>query len=202
MSTQNIIDNIFETPCVEPISILDKWLKEARRKNVQEPGALALATVDSKGFCSNRIVQLLSTDPVLVFTSHSGSQKGRDIAENNWASGVLYWRETKQQIIISGNVSRLMDEDSDVLWSKRPKSTYPMSIVSHQSEVLENENDLRLKAQKLAESDTFLSRPKNWCGYSLEPKIVEFWQAAEDRLHFRLRYDYSPSGWRYCRLQP
>ncbi|WP_426773436.1 pyridoxamine 5'-phosphate oxidase family protein, partial [Pseudomonas aeruginosa] len=46
----------------------------------------------------------------VVFATHADSQKGRELAQNPWASGVLYWRESSQQIILNGRAERLPDE--------------------------------------------------------------------------------------------
>ncbi|MFC5740520.1 pyridoxal 5'-phosphate synthase [Dyella tabacisoli] len=196
-------NSIFDIPPEQPISILREWFDRAVKGQVQEPGVLALATTGTDGRASNRMVHVLDIrEHDLIFTSHVKSQKGREIASNGWASGVMYWRETKQQVIVSGVVAPLSNAESDALWAKRPTSTYPMSVASHQSEPLESEPALRAQAEQLARSPTPLVRPEGWVGYGLRPSIVEFWLAAPDRLHSRLRYDATQSGWTNRRLQP
>src|SRR5262245_58806822 len=92
----------FTAPPPDPIGLVRHWLDEARAQMVREPGALALATADTEGRASNRIVQVLDVrDSGLVFSSHSGSLKGRQLAQTNWSSGVMYWRETNRQIIVT-----------------------------------------------------------------------------------------------------
>lgn len=195
--------SIFNDAPADPIALLQVWVDQARKLQVREPGAIALATTGPDAHASNRIVQVLDiTRDSLVFATHAHSQKGREIAALGWASGVFYWRETQQQVTLSGPIAPIRDEESDVLWARRSPETYPMSSVSRQSETLENEDALRLEAQRLASLGTPLPRPANWIGYALRPSIVEFWQAARDRLHGRLRYDATPSGWSTRRLQP
>ena len=193
----------FDQPPADPIALLRQWFEAAGERDVSNPGALALGTVDEQGRTSVRIVATIDiTADGLLFTSHVGSQKGRDMAENPWASGALYWRETSQQITVAGPVEQLSDAESDALWATRPASTYPMSVASEQSSPLADEEALRAEAERLAESDEPLARPAGWAGYHLVPTTVEFWQGSPDRLHRRLRYDQTGSGWTAQRLQP
>lgn len=192
----------FDTPPVDPFKILLQWFQTAWR-DVREPAALALATTDSAGKVSNRIVQVIElTDAGLVFASHTGSQKGRDIGATGRASGVLFWRETGQQVILTGPVEQEPDARSDALWASRPPATHPMSVLSRQSEPLEDEEALREQARLLLAGATPLPRPPTWVGYQLVPSTVEFWQGSPDRLHRRLRYNRVGEGWTSTRLQP
>ncbi|MCV4165816.1 pyridoxamine 5'-phosphate oxidase family protein, partial [Pseudomonas aeruginosa] len=53
-----------------------------------EPRALALATVDGQGRPSTRIVVIAELgERGVVFATHADSQKGRELAQNPWASG-------------------------------------------------------------------------------------------------------------------
>jgi dihydrophenazinedicarboxylate synthase len=193
----------FDSPPANPIKLFREWFEKAKTQGAREPDALALGTADRTGRASTRFVQMVSiTDVGLVFITNDGSQKGRDIAATKWASGALYWRETKQQIILAGPVERLSSNESDALWDARPADTRLMSVASQQSSPLENEQALRAEVQRLAEVGEPLLRPADWSGYHLVADMVEFWQESSDRLHRRLRYDRAGSGWTTRRLQP
>lgn len=193
----------YDKPPAEPLQLVRSWLSQAREIGVREPTALALATADSRGRASNRMVAIIDvTDLGLVFSSHSCSQKGREIAATGWASGLLYWRETGQQIIISGPVELLPDAESDALWSARPIPLHAMSTVTEQSEPLEDVEALRARARSLELTGEPQPRPEFFVGYRLRPDVVEFWSASSDRLHRRLRYDRDSPEWRTSRLQP
>ncbi|MEC4019647.1 phenazine biosynthesis FMN-dependent oxidase PhzG [Streptomyces sp. H27-D2] len=196
----------YEHPAADPIALFRDWFANARDQGVREPAALALATADARGRASNRIVVVNSVTPEgLVFTSHADSRKGRELAATAWASGLLYWRETSQQVILSGPVERLSEERSEALWAARPLAAHPMSVASRQSSPLDGLAEveaLREEARRLTDAGGPLPRPAGFVGYQLIPSAVEFWYARPDRLHQRLRYDRTGDGWTASRLQP
>ncbi|WP_275405896.1 MULTISPECIES: phenazine biosynthesis FMN-dependent oxidase PhzG [unclassified Streptomyces] len=196
----------YAAPPAEPVALLRAWLAGAARYEVREPRALALATAGTDGHPSSRIVVVNKvTETGLVFITHEGSRKGRELAVNPWASGVLYWRETSQQIIVAGPVAKLSTAEADALWQARPGFTHAMTSASRQSEPvagLEAVEALRKRALELGESGGPLPRPEGFAGYELRFDTVEFWADGSDRLHERLRYDRQGEGWRVGRLQP
>lgn len=191
-------------PPSEPMHLVRAWLDSANEAAVRDPGHLALATADSRGRASNRIVSVIAVrDTGLVFATHANSPKGRDLAETQWSSGVLYWREVARQVIVSGPTEPLPDDESEALWAAWPIALHPMSVASCQSAVLTDENTLRMRARELARAGSALPRPTGWLGYLLQPASVEFWESGDpDRLYRRLRYQRSGDGWSVDRLQP
>lgn len=193
----------FSNPPAEPMGLVRAWFDSAVVHSVREPGAMALGTAGTSGRASNRIVQVLAVrDTGLVFASHAGSRKGRDLAETGWASGVLYWREVARQVIVTGPTKPLPDAESDALWAARPIGTHPMSVLSDQSAPLLDEDGLRARARELGRTGAPLPRAAAWLGYLLEPASVELWHSDPDRLHQRLLYERDGLGWRTDRLQP
>lgn len=205
-SLTGVLDESFPEyadPPDEPTALLRHWISAAVEEGVREPLALALATAGSDGHASNRMVTIVEvTDHGLVFTSHSTSQKGQEIAQTGWASGLLYWREVARQLIVSGPVALLSPAEADRLWFARPAPLHAMTTASWQSEPLDDVSALRAEADRLSRRGDPLPRPDRFAGYRLEPAVVEFWSAASGRLHRRLRYDKSPAGWQRMRLQP
>jgi hypothetical protein len=112
----------FDAPPADPIGLLREWLIAADRHGVREAGAFVLATSDERGRPSGRVVLVKSVDERgLVFSTHVGSRKGREIAGTGWVSCVFHWRETLQQIIVSGRAERLSGTESDELFEERPR---------------------------------------------------------------------------------
>jgi pyridoxamine-phosphate oxidase len=195
----------FDCPPADPFVLFHEWLARAVERGVPEPTTLvaALATADATGRASNRIVRALEMDDRgLVFTSHLASQKGREIAETGWASAVLWWPQTKQQIIICGATEQLSDAVADGLWASRPPAIQAMSASCVQSAPLADEESIRTAARLRAEASEPLPRPAGWLAYRLVPASIEFWQSSTDGLHRRLRYDWTADGWAAIRLQP
>ncbi|MEV7281596.1 phenazine biosynthesis FMN-dependent oxidase PhzG [Streptomyces sp. NPDC093111] len=196
----------YEEPPADPIGLLRRWLEGAEAVGVREPRALALATADAAGRPSTRIVAVgRITTTGLVFTTHHGSGKERELRANPWASGLLYWRETSRQVSVGGRVRRLPDATADALWAARPVFTHAMTVASRQSAPLAGPAEvaaLRARAARLAEAGP-QPRPAAYIALELVPERLEFWADGTDRLHERLRYERVPgSGWRSCRLQP
>jgi pyridoxamine 5'-phosphate oxidase len=193
----------FVTPPADPIAVLAEWLERATRIGVREPRALALATVDAAGRASSRTVainEIRSAGP--VFSTHAASRKGREMAATGWVSGVLYWRETSQQVILAGRPELLPDADADRLWFSRPAYTHAMSVASRQSEELADVDALRTQARKLADLGRALPRPDGYGAYLIRVEIIEFWANGLDRLHERLCYERGADSWKVRRLQP
>ena len=191
----------FEAPPANPMEVLRNWLERARRYGVRE-AALALATVDGQGRPSTRIVVIAELgERGVVFATHADSQKGRELAQNPWASGCCTGASS-QQIILNGRAERLPDERADAQWLSRPYQTHPMSIASRQSETLADIHALRAEARRLAETDGPLPRPPGYCLFELCLESVEFWGNGTERLHERLRYDRDEGGWKHRYLQP
>ena len=191
------------TESVEPIALARQWFSIAVEDGVSEPGVLALATVDAAGRPSTRIVQTIRfTERGLVFASYTTSPKGRDIAATGWASGVLYWRESRRQVILTGQVEQLPDAGSDELWYARAPVLHAMSVATAQSEPLTDEAALLARARELGAAGEPLPRPAAWVGYQLVPSTVEFWEDRPERLYWRMRYDRDGQAWTHTRLQP
>ncbi|MFC7303460.1 phenazine biosynthesis FMN-dependent oxidase PhzG [Streptomyces monticola] len=214
----------YDDPPPEPLALAGRWLDEATARGVREPRSLALATADERGRASSRIVTVGELGPRgLLFTTHSTSRKARDLAAHPWASGVLYWRETAQQLVIAGPVRQLETAECEALWAARAVPLHAMTTASRQSEPVHDVAALRERARGLAAPGLPLPRPERFTGYVIEPAEVEFWLARPDRLHCRLHYvresragrescegreawevreGHADHGWRVSRLQP
>ncbi len=192
----------FDDPPADPLPLLERWLRLADERGVREPRALALATADTGGRPSSRILLLKQVTPALVFAGGYESRKGRDLAANPRAAGTLYWRETLQQITVEGPVRMLGEEESDAIFGERPVGAQATTVASHQGEQLEDPGALREAADSAATGDEPLDRPARWGGWRLDPDLVEFWHGSPTRLHRRLLYIKGESGWQHQRLQP
>ena len=111
----------FAEPPADPIGLLRGWVDAARKREVSEPMAMALSTASAGGTPSSRIVLVKRIDETgLRFGTADRSRKGRDFAANPKVAGTFYWRETLQQINVSGEIELLGEEDSDCLLYTSP----------------------------------------------------------------------------------
>jgi pyridoxamine 5'-phosphate oxidase len=127
-----------------------------------------------------------------VFYTHKNSRKGRELASNPRAAGVLYWEPLGRQLRLEGCIVQSPDSESDTYFQTRPIGSQINAWVSEQSEPIAAFADLeqRIAAQtrdlKIAMK---LPRPPHWGGYRLWFDAVEFWIEGRDRFHERVRYE-------------
>ncbi|HEX2962955.1 MAG TPA: pyridoxamine 5'-phosphate oxidase [Ignavibacteriales bacterium] len=189
----------------DPVSQFKTWLNEAIEACVNEPTAMALATSTKDGHPSVRIVLLkkVAQNGFVFFTNYN-SRKGRQILENPHAALAFYWSELERQVRVEGKVAKLSEKDSDEYFYSRPLGSRIGAWASPQSEVIPSRaflDEMVLKYQKQFQSGT-IERPSNWGGFCLEPRVIEFWQGRESRLHDRIQFTKEDSKWKIDRLAP
>lgn len=188
-----------------PFEQFELWLAEAVDKKLNDPNAMVLSTATSDGRPSSRVVLLKEFDENgFVFYTNYDSRKAAELAANPRAALLFYWAETHKQVRIEGTIGKVSAEMSDAYFASRPRASRIGAVASPQSRVIENREVLE---QRYAELDREyhereIERPANWGGYMLDPEVFEFWQGRESRLHDRLRYLKTSSGWAVERLAP
>jgi len=187
-----------------PLALFARWYEEARGTE-PDPTAMALATATSDGRPSVRTVLLKAFDARgFVFYTNFDSRKARELAENNRASILFFWRSYERQIRIDGTVEKVSDAEADEYFRSRPLESRLSVYASRQSAPIENRqvlDDLFTQAQERFRGGT-VPRPEWWGGYRLLPDEFEFWQGRQHRMHDRLRYVRERNGWRRERLAP
>ena len=83
----------------DPFALFDEWFAEARAAEVNDPEAMALATADSVGNPTVRMVLLKGHSPDgFVFYSNEESEKGRELSENPSAALLFHWKSLRRQV--------------------------------------------------------------------------------------------------------
>jgi len=193
----------FENPPADPMPLLSAWVDTAENCGVLEPYNVALATTDNDGDVTNRFVLAKSFTPEgMTFATNTSSAKGHQLRTHPRAAATIYWRETRQQLRLTGTVDLLAAVDSDEIWADRPVQSQAASTASAQSAPLPDDDEYRANAARLAAPGSPLPRPEDWNGYLLRPDSIEFWHGGADRMHRRLRYFRDDAGWHNERLYP
>ena len=189
----------------DPYALFDAWFRQATDAGVLQPDAVTLATATRSGTPSARMVLFKGLDDgAFVFYSNYGSRKGRELAQNNRAALVFFWSIVRHQVRVSGTVRRLSREASAEYFHSRPRGAQLSALASRQSRVVASRRVLEKAVLALAtRHPDEVPLPRDWGGYALTPRWIEFWENREDRLHDRLRYVRRSGGrWRVERLSP
>ncbi|MBV8639485.1 MAG: pyridoxamine 5'-phosphate oxidase [Candidatus Eremiobacteraeota bacterium] len=189
-----------------PIEQLREWLELAyATPSIQEANAMCVATAQSDGTVSARMVLLRGLDERgLVFFTSYGSRKGRQIAENPRAAVTFYWPPIHRQVRVEGAVSQLPEDESDAYFATRPRGHQLSAWASEQGEPVEGREVLDERLVHFSErfDGEEVPRPHSWGGYLIAPDRFEFWQGRENRMHDRLEYIREGREWKVARLQP
>lgn len=180
-----------------PFKQFDIWFKNVMQMvdlKYEEVNAFALSTVGENGRPSSRMLLLKGySQEGFMFFTHSTSRKGRELANNQFASMLFYWPRVDRQVRIEGRVVVLDEQLAEEYWKKRPISNRIGSKLSEQSAVIPDREYLieKQKAlEKIYENDgeEAITRPKHWLGFALQPDSFEFWQGQSNRVHDRIVY--------------
>jgi len=190
----------------DPIALFELWFAEAIEEKLPDANACTLATADSEGRPSARIILLKEFDHHgFVFYTNYNSRKGRELEENPQAALCFYWPQMEKQVRIEGYVQRVSGEESEAYFRTRPRESQLGARASAQSKVVADRAELDAEYAELEQSysgETSIPLPATWGGYRLQPDVMEFWQGRANRLHDRLRFARIKDGWKRDRLAP
>lgn len=190
----------------DPFVLVQEWLAEARKTELNDPDAVAMASVDETGMPNVRIVLLrgLESD-AFVFFSNYESAKGVELLQSGKAAFVIHWKSLRRQIRVRGVVEKEDGAVADSYYDGRPLGSKIGAWASKQSRPLENRQVLidAVKAQENNHADA-PKRPPYWGGFRIFPTEIEFWADGEFRLHdrFQWRRKTPNDPWIVQRLNP
>ena len=200
------LDNCFKD-LQNPIELFNEWFNEAKKTEINDPNALALATSDKDGTPSVRMVLLKDFNQSgFVFYTNLNSKKSIDIKSNPNAAMCFHWKSILRQVIITGRITKVSDEDADLYYRSREYESRIGAWASKQSSILKNREELYQEIEnykkKYSNKDN-VPRPDYWSGWNLNPYEIEFWLNRENRIHQRLKYIKNQDGnWNKSLLNP
>ena len=190
----------------DPFAIARGWLAEAEASEINDPNAIALATVDSDGLPNVRMVLLKEIEAnAFVFYTNYGSKKGRELEASGKAAFVMHWKSLRRQIRVRGLVSREEGPLADAYYASRSLKSRLGAWASQQSEPLSSRTALMAEVAKAtAKHGANPKRPPFWGGFRLLPLEMEFWADGAFRLHDRFRWTRANDEipWEIKRLNP
>jgi pyridoxamine 5'-phosphate oxidase len=190
-----------------PLELFQKWFYEIDNSDsIDEANAMTISTIGKDGYPKNRVVLMKRyTYEGFIFYTNYLSEKGRAIEENPNVCISFFWNQTERQIIIKGTAEKIPENLSDGYFETRPKGSQLSTLVSHQSNIIENRSYLDNKLKELEQEyeGKEVPRPNYWGGYLVRPIEIEFWQGRANRLHDRIRYQLQKDyNWKIDRLSP
>ncbi|MBV1701571.1 MAG: pyridoxamine 5'-phosphate oxidase [Hyphomicrobiales bacterium] len=190
----------------EPFSLFADWLAEAKQHEINDPNAMALATVDASGLPDARMVLLKGHDPHgFVFYTNSQSAKGTELASNMQAALLFHWKSLRRQIRIRGSVEIVTAREADEYYASRPLLSRIGAWASEQSRPLADRATLEAAVAEYGEKyHDAPPRPPHWLGYRIRPLQIEFWHDGPARLHDRVLFSRAALNdpWQSARLYP
>ena len=190
----------------DPFAITRSWLNEAAAQELNDPDAVALATVDADGMPNVRMVLLREIEAnAFLFYTNYGSSKAREVDANGKAALVFHWKSLRRQIRVRGLVEKEDGEKADAYFASRSLKSRLGAWASAQSQPLDSRASLMTEVAKVtARFAGHPPRPPFWGGFRITPLEIEFWADGAFRLHdrFRWRRPDADSSWQIQRLSP
>ena len=193
-------------PDAEPFELFAEWFTQARKSELNDPEAVAVATATPDGAPSVRMVLMKDFSPEgFVFYTNGHSRKGGELAANPQAAMLFHWKSLRRQVRIEGLVSEVDPAEADAYFASRPRGSQLGAWASRQSETLDARDTFEARLAKFeAEfADREVPRPPRWSGFRVIPRAVEFWYGAQYRLHERWLHERGADGaWSKRMLYP
>ena len=182
------------------------WFADASVAGLPEPNAMIVATADRSGRPSARTVLLKGYDEHgFVFFTNYTSRKAVEALENPVASLVFPWFPIQRQVIVSGTVEKVSRAETEAYFATRPRGSQLGAWASPQSQVVPDRAALDARLAEVTArfgEDGPVAAPPHWGGLRVLPDTVEFWQGRTNRMHDRLCFRRTESGWVVQRLAP
>ena len=200
-----LMDELDQTQLKQnPFEQFEVWMREMLTIELADPTAMTLATVNTQGEPSQRIVLLKSFDQSgFTFFTNQQSEKSKDIVNNASVSLHFPWNQVERQVLIKGKAEAVTESESDNYFASRPRESQLAAWASNQSSPIQSRTDLMDEYE--AVSRRFpgeVPRPPHWGGYRVKPSFFEFWQGGANRLHNRFIYTLESEEWMIQRLSP
>ena len=193
------------TAGTDPFTLFQSWYDDAVKTEVNDPDAMAIASVDKDGMPSVRMVLLRRWSPAgfLFFTNYESRKSGELLAARK-AAFCIHWKTQRRQVRVVGAISKATAEQSDEYFNGRGRGSQIGAWASAQSRPLASRAALEAEVVRVeGQFPNAVARPPHWGGFCLKPHEIEFWHDGEHRLHDRFHFLKQEDGsWDIQRLNP
>ena len=189
----------------DPFALFAAWFAEAKAAEPNDAEAMALATADSAGCPSVRMVLLKGHGAKgFEFYTNLDSRKGAELAANATAALLFHWKSLRRQVRIDGPVELLPAAEADAYFATRTRDSQLGAWASDQSRPLDSREtfEQRYEDARARFEGQDVPRPPRWGGYRLVPERIEFWSDRPHRLHERRLFTRAANGWDEGLLYP
>jgi pyridoxamine 5'-phosphate oxidase len=140
----------------------------------------------------------------LTFTSALWTRKARELEQNPNVALLFHWPTLGRQVHVTGRAAFAERELARELFAERDLAHQLQTLVSRQGTPIDDIAPLRARHQHLkATMETPPECPDDWGAISVEPRTVELWNEAPDRLHDRWLYKRDGADhWQISQLAP
>lgn len=191
----------------EPFRLFAEWMRDAEAKELNDPNAMAVASVDESGLPDVRMVLLKGFDEAgFVFYTNFESKKGRELSASRKAALLFHWKSLRRQVRVRGPVEIVTDAEADAYFASRARASRIGAWASKQSRPLESRFALEKAVAEYGLKYALgeVPRPPHWSGFRVVPTAIEFWHDRPFRLHDRIEFTRAAPGatWVKDRLYP
>jgi len=190
----------------DPIAMFRRWMDEAVAAGLHEPNAMVVATAGPDARPAARLVLLKGlSDDGFVFFTNTRSRKGEELGANPACALLFPWHPLERQVRVDGVAAPLGADAVTAYFATRPRGSQLGAWASHQSREVSGREELTAAYDEAVErypEPAPVPVPEEWGGYVVRPEAVEFWQGRPGRMHDRLVYRRTGTGWGTVRLAP